>query len=74
VIPAARDANGDLIWVDKTTGNVVPAGTPDSMTNPRGVPTQPVSASLRDDIVDLGDAVHEAFLSVAETVDTVGDR
>jgi HNH/ENDO VII superfamily nuclease with conserved GHE residues len=34
VIPAARDANGDLIWVDKTTGQRVPEGTPGSMTVP----------------------------------------
>ena len=34
VIPAARDANGDLIWVDKNTGQRVPEGTPNSMTVP----------------------------------------
>ncbi|WP_102142983.1 HNH/ENDO VII family nuclease [Mycobacterium hubeiense] len=34
VIPAARDADGDLIWVDKLTGARVAEGTPDSMTVP----------------------------------------
>lgn len=34
VIPAARDANGDLIWVDKLTGARVAEGAPNSMTIP----------------------------------------
>ncbi|HJT95553.1 MAG TPA: GH-E family nuclease [Mycobacterium sp.] len=34
VIPAARDAKGDLIWVDKVTGARVAEGAPNSMTIP----------------------------------------
>ncbi|MCG5430897.1 GH-E family nuclease [Mycobacterium sp. MYCO198283] len=34
LIPAARDPNGELTWVDRTTGQRVPAGTPDAMTVP----------------------------------------
>ncbi|MCV7229093.1 HNH/ENDO VII family nuclease [Mycolicibacterium komossense] len=37
VIPARRNANGDLIWVDRDTGRVVgtgPEGPPNSMTVP----------------------------------------
>ncbi|MES5383473.1 hypothetical protein A5731_08185 [Mycolicibacterium conceptionense] len=34
VIPAMRDAAGDLIWVDETTGRRVAEGTPGAMTVP----------------------------------------
>lgn len=34
VIPAMRDAAGELIWVDETTGKRVAEGTPNSMTLP----------------------------------------
>lgn len=34
VIPAARDAAGELIWVDETTGRRVAEGTPGAMTVP----------------------------------------
>lgn len=34
VIPAMRDAAGELLWVDETTGKQVPEGTPNSMTLP----------------------------------------